>query len=131
MSTKIIVRGMSTDLLGWAMAIATAAVAGLVIFPLVTPWRADAATSVGAILLQRRSANASASGTVWVKPSNSSQYYAAPVGTTLYVGDLIWPDPGSLVILECSNGAKLPVPSGVPSGVTNICPLPQSEETGK
>lgn len=116
-------RGMSTDLLGWAMAIATATVAGLVIiFPLLTPGRADAATSVGEI--------SSASGTVWVKPSNSSQYYAAPVGTTLYVGDLIWPDAGSLVILECSNGAKLPVPSGVPSGVTNICPLPQSEDTG-
>lgn len=122
MSTKITVRGISTDLLGWAMPIATAAVAGLVISPLLTPWRADAATSVGAI--------SSASGTVWVKPSNSSQYYAAPVGTTLYVGDLIWPDAGSEVILECSSGKKLPVPSGVPSGVTNICPLPQSEDTG-
>ncbi|WP_199245455.1 hypothetical protein [[Phormidium] sp. ETS-05] len=122
MSTKITVRGISTNLLGWAMPIATAAVAGLVISPLLTPGRADAATSVGAI--------SSASGTVWVKPSNSSQYYAAPVGTTLYVGDLIWPDAGSEVILECSSGKKLRVPSGVPSGVTNICPLPQSEDTG-
>uniref|UniRef100_A0A7C3VJ04 Uncharacterized protein n=1 Tax=Planktothricoides sp. SpSt-374 TaxID=2282167 RepID=A0A7C3VJ04_9CYAN len=101
------------------------AVAGLVMASLSTAaaQTATTATTVGAI--------ASASGTVWVKPSNSSQYYAAPVGTTLYVGDLIWPDAGSQVILECSSGAKLPVPSGVPSGVTNICPLPQSEETGK
>ena len=101
------------------------AVAGLAMATLSTAaaQTATTATTVGAI--------ASASGTVWVKPSNSSHYYAAPVGTTLYVGDLILPDAGSQVILECSNGAKLPVPSGVPSGVTNICPIPQSEETGK
>ncbi len=109
---------------GREMAIATAAFAWLVIIsPILAPLRTHAATSVGAI--------ATASGTVWVKPSSSSHYYAADVGTKLYVGDLIWPAAGSEVVLECSNGAKLPVPSGVPSGVTNICPLPQSEETGK
>lgn len=112
---------MFREFLGWAMPIATAVVAGLAtpLLPtLLAPLRADAATSVGTI--------ATVSGTVWVKPSNSSHYYAADVGTKLYVGDLILPEAGSEVILECRNGAKLPVPSGVPSGVTNICPLPQS-----
>lgn len=125
MSNKITLMGggLSRELLRWVMPIATAVVAVLAISPILTPWRADAATSVGTI--------ATVSGTVWVQPINSSHYYAADVGTKLYVGDLILPTVGSEVILGCRNGTRLPVPSGVPSGVTNICPLPLSEDWGK
>jgi predicted negative regulator of RcsB-dependent stress response len=65
-----------------------------------------------------------AGGQVELKRRGWLNYRLVGVGTPLYRGDILWPKEGARVVVRCGNGRNSTLPAGVPSGVSNYCPLP-------
>jgi hypothetical protein len=67
-------------------------------------------------------------GKAQIKFEGKPNYQPAFKGMTLILGDILLPNEGAIVIVNCSDGKPQKAQAGVPSGLKTICPGAKSTD---
>ncbi len=67
-------------------------------------------------------------GEAQIRPAGATNYQPVFTGRILTLGDILWPNEGTVAIVNCSDGKQRKADAGVPSGLKAICPGAKSTD---